>query len=162
MNLSKNLTLKEVIKSNTATRLGIDNTPTPEHLENLKVLAEELFQPLRDIIKYPIYISSGYRNPILNQAINGSENSLHCKGQALDIDMDISGTDYVTNWDIFKTIKDELDFDTLIHEYGELGEPDWVHASYVSDKLNRNRVLRAYKNKKGNTKYELWKHYKKS
>jgi len=158
MNLSKNLTLKEVIKSNTATRLGIDNTLTSEHLENLKVLAEELFQPLRDIIKYPIYISSGYRSKALNQAINGSENSSHCKGQAIDIDMDISGTDNVTNWDIFCTIKEELDFDTLIHEYGELGEPDWVHVSYVSDKLNRNRVLRAYKDKKENTKYELWKH----
>ena len=161
MNLSKNLTLKEVIKSNTATRLGIDNTPTPEHLENLKVLAEELFQPLRDIIKYPIYISSGYRSKTLNQAINGSQNSQHSKGQALDIDMDISGTDNVTNWDIFCTIKEELDFDQLIHEAGKLGEPNWVHVSYVSPEVNRNQVLRMYK-ENDKTKYELWKHYKKS
>lgn len=154
MQLSNNLSLKEVIKSNTAKRLGIDNTPTEEHLKNLKILAEELFQPLRDIIKYPIYISSGYRSKALNEAINGSENSQHCKGQALDIDMDISGTDNITNWDIFITIKEELEFDQLIAEHGELGEPDWVHVSYVEG-FNRNQVLKAFK-VNGKTKYEYF------
>ena len=139
MNLSKNLTLAEVIRSESAKRRGINNKPSAEHLENLKLLAEKVFQPIRDHFKRPIHISSGYRSKILNNAIGGSFNSQHSKGQAIDIDMD--GTS-ITNKQVFDFIKDNLDFDQLIFEFGTATNPDWVHVSY-SNVRNRKQVLRA-------------------
>ena len=91
MKLSKNLSLAEVTKSATAIRRGISNEPTIEHMENLKQVAENIFQPLRDKFKVPIAITSGYRSADLNKAIGGSITSQHCKGQALDIDADVYG-----------------------------------------------------------------------
>lgn len=130
MDLSTNLTLTEVIRSDTAKRLGINNYPTTEHLENLKNLAQGLFQPIRDHFGVPIYISSGYRTKELNAATPGSSlTSQHCKGQAIDIDMDGS-LDGVTNRDVFNYIKDNLVFDQLIAEFPHNGNPSWVHVSY--------------------------------
>ena len=139
MNLSKNLTLAEVLRSESAKRRGINNTPSAEHLENLRAIAINVFQPIRDHFKVPIHISSGYRSRLLNHAVGGSNTSQHSKGQALDIDMD--GT-RVTNKQIFDFIKDNLDFDQLIWEFGNDQNPDWVHVSYVKGK-NRKQVLRA-------------------
>lgn len=99
MRLSKNLTLAEVTKSATAIRKGISNEPTIEHLENLKAVAENIFQPLRDKFAVPIAITSGYRSADLNKAIGGSSTSQHCKGQAIDIDADVYGG--LTNKEIF-------------------------------------------------------------
>lgn len=138
MNLSKNLTLAEVTRSNTAKRLGINNEPTKEHLDSLKELAVSVFQPIRDHFNSPIYISSGYRSEELNKAIKGSSSSQHCKGEAIDIDMD--GTN-ISNRKIFDFIKDNLEFDQLIFEFGTKENPDWVHVSYA--KTNRREVLRA-------------------
>jgi len=152
MNLSRNLTLKEVIKSNTATRRGIDNTPTNEHLSNLKDIAINVFQPLREHFNTPIGISSGYRSEKLNKAIGGSKTSQHSKGQALDLDADIYGG--LTNKQIFDFILWELTFDQLIWEFGTDEEPNWVHVSYNRNG-NRGQVLEAYKNKYGKTKYKL-------
>ena len=84
MRLSKNFTLSEITKSNTAKRLGIDNGPNKEHLQNIQVLVNNLIQPMRSALG-PIRISSGYRNPQLNHAIGGSSRSQHCKGQAFDV-----------------------------------------------------------------------------
>ncbi len=106
MNLSKNLTLFEMTRSETAKRKGIDNTPGAQEIENMKILAEKIFQPIREHFGVPIYISSGYRSKKLNKAIGGSSTSQHCKGEAIDIDMD--GHSHVTNVQIFNYIKDNL------------------------------------------------------
>lgn len=139
MKLSKNLALAEVIRSETAKRLGIDNAPTPEALENLKTLAKEVFQPIRDHFKKPIYISSGYRSETLNRALKGAKNSQHMAGQAIDIDMD--HTD-ITNAEVFEFIKDNLEFDQLIWEFGTDQNPAWVHVSYREGE-NRGKILKA-------------------
>lgn len=142
MQLSKNLSLAEVLRSESAKRRGINNMPTSEHLENLKELALNVFQPIRDHFKVPIHISSGYRSRILNNAVNGAAKSQHCSGQAIDIDVD--GTS-ITNKQVFDYIKENLDFDQLIFEFGTDKNPDWVHVSYSKDN-NRKQVLRAKRN----------------
>tara|TARA_R100000541_G_scaffold58609_1_gene70092 strand:+ start:1010 stop:1471 length:462 start_codon:yes stop_codon:yes gene_type:complete len=143
MNLSDNLSLNEVIKSDTAIKNGIDNNPTEEHLKALKTIANEVFQPIRDYFDVPIAISSGYRSRALNIAIKGSATSQHCKGEALDLDADVFGR--VTNAEIYNYIKDNLDFDQLIWEFGTDEEPNWVHVSYTTKKANRKMILKAYK-----------------
>ena len=158
MQLSKNLALAEVTRSETAKRRGISNMPTPEHIENFKKLAENVFQPIRDHFGVPIHISSGYRSAALNKAIGGAgktvngvyvPSSQHCKGEAIDIDMD--GTS-VTNAAVFNYIKDNLAFDQLIWEFGTDTNPDWVHVSYNSDGAQRKQILKAIK-KGGATSY---------
>ena len=141
MKISTHLNLAEVTRSDSAKRNGIDNTPTPEHLENFKLLAEKVFEPIRLHFKEPICISSGYRSKALNQFIKGSLTSQHCKGEAIDIDMDGSKGG-VTNKMVFDFIKDRLDFDQLIWEFGTDANPDWVHVSYTKGK-NRKQKLKA-------------------
>jgi len=143
MKLSNNLSLAEVIKSGTAKRLGINNEPTIEHMENLKALALNIFQPLRNNFKIPIAVTSGYRSEALNKAIGGSLRSQHCKGEALDIDAQVFGG--ITNKDVFNFISDHLEFDQLIWEFGNENEPDWVHVSYKEDGANRGEKLIAYR-----------------
>jgi len=149
MNLSKNLTLKEVTKSNTAIRKGINNEPNAEQLENLKVLATEVFQKIRDHFGVPIKVTSGFRSEALNKAVKGSKTSDHMKGCAIDIDMD--GTPDITNAQVFNFIKYNLTFRQLIWEFGNDTNPDWVHVSYVAGG-NKKEVLRASK-KGGKTIY---------
>ena len=134
--------MKEVIKSNNADRLYIDNTPTEEHLANMKVVAEKIFEPLRNHFGVPIGLSSGYRSYALNKAVRGSKTSHHCKGMAFDIDADMFGG--VTNKEIFDFIRENLEFTQLIWEYGTDEEPNWVHAAYQPDNLKK-QVLRAVK-----------------
>jgi hypothetical protein len=141
MKISQHLSLSEVTRSETAKRKGISNTPTAEHLDNFKLLAEKVFEPIRLHFGVPIHISSGYRSKELNDAIGGSQTSQHSKGQAIDIDMDGS-TNGVTNKMIFDFIKEKLDFDQLIWEFGTDSNPDWVHVSY-SKTGNRKQKLKA-------------------
>lgn len=152
MKLSENLSLAEVTISDSAKRLGINNTPTKDHLIALTKLANNVFQPIRDHFKVPIHISSGYRSSALNKALKGASNSQHCKGEAIDIDMENSASG-VTNSMIFNYIKNNLIFDQLIWEFGDTKEPSWVHVSYSKDKEQRNEILIAYK-EKGITKYK--------
>ena len=147
MKLSKHLDLSEVIRSESAKRNGISNMPTKEHIANFMLLAEKIFEPVREHFGVPIRISSGYRSKELNAKIGGSATSQHCKGQAVDIDMD--GTS-LTNKQIFDYIKDNLPFDQLIWEFGNEDNPDWVHVSYVLKP--RKEILKAFKIK-GETKY---------
>ena len=149
MKLSENLDLSEVTRSESAKRNGISNTPTPEHIENLKALAENIFQPIRDHFKKPIRISSGYRSKELNAKVGGSATSQHSKGQAIDLDND--GTD-ITNRQIFDFVKDNLNFDQLVYEFGDDDNPNWVHISYNRNGQQRGQVLKAYK-LNGQTKY---------
>ena len=153
MQLSKNLALSEVTRSETAKRRGISNMPTPEHIENFKKLAENVFQPIRDHFGVPIRISSGYRSKELNTAIGGSLSSQHCQGEAIDIDMD--GTS-ITNAQIFHFIKDNLEFDQLIAEFPVNSNPAWVHVSYESSGKQRKQILVA-KKVGGATKYIPYK-----
>ena len=139
MKISKHLTLAELIRSESAKRLGISNMPTDEHIENLKQLAENIFEPIREHFNHPIYISSGYRSKALNSAIGGSMNSQHSRGMAIDIDMD--GT-IIKNSAIFEYAK-SLPFDQLIWEFGTKDNPDWVHISYSP--LHRRQILYAKK-----------------
>lgn len=147
--ISKNISYKEGVYSITADRLGLENKPTEEHLANMKELAEKVFQPLRTWVNAPIKINSFYRSPELNKAIGGSSKSQHCKGQAIDID-DTYG--HATNADMFMYIRENLDFDQMIWEFGDDKNPNWVHVSYVSPEDNRNRCLKAYR-ENGKTKY---------
>jgi hypothetical protein len=154
MQLSAHLSLAEVTRSDSAKRKGISNQPTPEHIENFKKLAEKVFEPIRNHFGVPIHISSGYRSKALNEAIGGSLTSQHCSGEAIDIDMDGS-TNGVSNADVFKYIKDHLQFDQLIWEFGSSSNPDWVHVSYESTGRQRKQILKA-KKVGGKTVYEAY------
>jgi hypothetical protein len=152
MKLSEHLDLSEVTRSETAKRKGISNMPTPEHLENFKKLAENIFEPIRKHFGVPIHISSGYRSKALNTAIGGSLTSQHCQGEAIDIDMDGSSNG-VTNKMVFDYIKANLNFDQLIFEFGTKDAPDWVHVSFESTGKQRKQILRAIKSG-GKTAYQ--------
>ena len=150
MKISPNITYAEAIHSETAKRKGIDNTPNPTQIEAMKLLAEKVFQPLREWVGGPIKVNSFFRSADLNEAIGGSKTSQHCKGQAIDID-DVYG--YKTNAEMYHWIKENLDFDQMIWEFGDDNNPNWVHISYVSPDANRNRCLKAYKDVNNKTKY---------
>ena len=151
-NISKHVTYKEGVYSNTATRLGLKNEPTEAHLSNMELLSEKVFEPLRMHVNGPIKINSFYRGPELNKAIGGSSKSQHCEGRAIDID-DTYG--HKTNAEMYNYIKNNLDFDQLIWEFGTDNNPDWVHVSYACPDSNRNRCLKAYRDSNNKTKYEV-------
>ena len=152
MKLSEHLDLAEVTRSETAKRKGISNEPTPEHLENFKKLAQNIFEPIRKHFGVPIHISSGYRSKALNTAIGGSLTSQHCSGEAIDIDMDGSSNG-VTNKMVFEFIRANLNFDQLIWEFGTKDAPDWVHVSFETSGKQRKQILRAIKSG-GKTAYQ--------
>jgi len=141
MELSKSFTLNELIKSQEAIRLGIENIPNKEHIENLKILCEKILQPLRDYYGLPVSISSGYRSVALCEAIGSSAKSQHTKGQAADFE--IFG---VANKDVADFIIQNLDYDQCILEFWNENEPNsgWVHCSY-SINGNRKQYLKAQK-----------------
>lgn len=153
MKLSVHFSLAEFTRSESAKRHGVSNNPTPEHLENIKVLCEKVLEPIREHFAEPLNISSGYRSKALNHYIGGSLKSQHCEGKAADIDQD--GMGGATNTEIFNFIKDSLDFDQLIWEFGDNNKPDWVHVSYNKG-ANRKQVLRALK-VNGKTVYAPYK-----
>jgi hypothetical protein len=149
MKLTAHFDLSEFTRSESAKREGLDNTPTPEHLENIKILCDKVLEPIR--LRFgSINISSGYRGKLLNHFLGGAVNSDHCLGRAADIDMDDVGTG-ITNKEIFDYIKDNLEFDQLINEFNF----SWVHVSYRQG-ANRNQVLKAVK-EKGKTVYQVIK-----
>jgi hypothetical protein len=142
MKLSEHFTLAELTPSSTAKRLGIKNEPTPAHLECLKGLATNVLDKVREHFDKPIWISSGYRSKALNDVTPGSSaTSQHCSGEAADLDQDGRGTG-VSNKMVFDYIKDHLNFDQLIYEYGTDTNPDWVHVSWESTGKQRKQVLR--------------------
>ena len=149
--ISKHISDKKGVYSNTAIRRGIDNKPNEDQLKCMELLANEVFEPLRNYVAKPIKINSFFRSPDLNTAIGGSKTSQHCKGQAMDID-DTFG--HMSNAQMYHWIKDNLDFDQMIWEFGDDDNPNWVHVSYVSPRENRNRCLKAYK-ENGKTKYAV-------
>ena len=156
MKLSKNFTLQELTKSNTALRLGIDNTPSKEGIMKLTILAISVLQLLRDRIG-ALRITSGYRSPQLNTAIGGSNKSQHTKCEAVDIQYVKRGR--MDNLLIYQALIDlDIDFDQCILEFGDSTatsdptSPAWIHLSYkITD--NRKQVLVAYKDDNNKTKY---------
>ena len=149
--ISKHISDKEGTYSITATRRGIDNTPDEKQLQNMQLLADRVFEPLRVWVGKPIKVNSFFRSIKLNKTIGGSSKSQHCHGQAIDID-DSYG--HVTNAEMYEYIKEYLDFDQLIWEFGDDDNPNWIHVSYISESENRNRCLRAYKYS-GKTTYKV-------
>jgi zinc D-Ala-D-Ala carboxypeptidase len=141
MLLSKSFTLNELTKSQEATRLGIDNTPNEEHILNLKLLCENVLQPIRDFYGMPLSVSSGYRSAALCEAIGSSSKSQHTKGQAADFE--IFG---VANKDLADFVVKNLDYDQCILEFWNDNEPNsgWVHCSYNASG-NRKQFLKAEK-----------------
>ena len=150
MQLSLNFSLDELTKSQTATRKGIDNTPSPEHQENLKLLCESVLQPVRDHFGKVVTISSGYRSPELCVAIGSKTTSQHAKGEAADFE--IFG---VSNKTLADYIDSELHYDQLILEYWNESDPNsgWVHCSFAEGK-NRKQYLKAYKDENNKTCYQ--------
>ena len=147
--ISKHVSYKEGVYSITALRLGLKNDPTDVHLSNMRLISEKVFESLRMHVGGPIKINSFYRGPELNKAIGGSSKSQHCHGQAMDID-DTFG--HMSNADMYKFIKENLDYDQMIWEFGDDSNPAWVHVSYVNPGENRKRCLKAYR-ENGKTKY---------
>ena len=149
MKLSKNFSLLELTKSQTAERKSIDNTPSPEHQRNLKSLCTRILQPVRDHFSRVVSVSSGYRSEALCLAIGSKTTSQHAKGQAADFE--IYG---LSNQELATYIKENLDYDQLILEYWKKEDPNsgWVHCSYNVN-VNRKQYLKAYK-ENGSTKYE--------
>jgi len=149
MKLTENFTLSEMVKSETALRQGLDNTPGDAEIANLKVLAEKVLQPIRDNFKRGVKVNSGFRHPNVNAAVGGSRTSDHCKGQAADIE--IPG---LANADLAEWIKNNLKFTQLILEFYTPGIPDsgWVHVSYDPANL-KCQVLTAMK-ENGKTVYK--------
>jgi hypothetical protein len=141
MNLSKSFTLNELTKSQEATRLGIDNTPNEEHILNLKLLCENVLQPIRDFYGMPLSVSSGYRSAALCEAIGSSSKSQHTKGQAADFE--IFG---VANKDLADFVVKNLDYDQCILEFWNENQPNsgWVHCSFNA-LGNRKQFLKAEK-----------------
>ena len=153
MNLSRNFTLSELTKSDTAIRKGINNNPNAEQIEKLKALCENVLQKVRDHYGKVVTISSGYRSPDLCEAIGSSKNSQHAKGQAADFE--VFG---LSNAELVKWISENCEFDQMILEFHNLDEPNsgWVHCSYRADGENRKQILRAYKNESNKTCYESY------
>jgi hypothetical protein len=148
-NISKHISYREATRSDTALRKGIDNTPSVEQLESMEAIAERVFEPLREWVGGPVKVNSFFRSPELNVAVGGSTKSQHCKGEAIDLD-DTFG--YKTNAEMFNYIKNNIEFDQLIWEFGDDENPAWVHVSYISPQ-NRRKCLKAYK-EGGKTKYK--------
>jgi len=149
MNLTKNFSLVELTKSQTAERKGIDNTPSTEHQENLKRLCESILQRVRDHFNRVVSVSSGYRSPELCTAIGSKTTSQHAKGEAADFEIYGLSNKELADW-----INENLGYDQLILEYWKEEDPNsgWVHCSYKSEG-NRKQYLKAYK-ENGKTKYE--------
>ena len=140
--ISAHVSYKEGVRSRTADRRGLDNTPNESQLKCMKEIAEAVFEPLREWAGGPIKINSFFRGEPVNTAIGGSKYSQHMKGQAMDID-DTFG--HKTNAEMYHYIKDNLDFDQLIWEFGDDENPNWIHVSYVTHRENRKKLTIAKK-----------------
>lgn len=153
--ISEHISYNEAVKSYTADRHGIDNTPCSCDLNSMEKVAKEVFEPMRVYFDVPIGIASFYRSKKLNKLIGGSKNSRHCLGEAIDIDADIY--EGITNKEIFDYIYSNLEYDQLISEFPDSNDdPEWVHVSYDYEGNNRQETLVSYKDKRNKTKYRYY------
>lgn len=147
--LTEHFALEEMTVSPTAKRLGIPNTPTAEHIENMRYCCEKILEPVR--AKFgPVTINSSYRAPLVNTAVGGSKTSQHVNGQAIDFEVKGVSNKVVADW-----VADNLEFDQVILEFYTAGDKNsgWVHASIKKGGGNRKQRLIATKSKAGGTKY---------
>ena len=149
--ISQHISFHEATRSNTALRLNLKNDPNDYQITNMVGVAQNVFEPLREYVGGAIKINSFFRSEKLNTAIGGSSKSMHCEGRAIDLD-DTFG--HATNAKMFQYIKDNLNFDQLIWEFGNSVNPAWVHVSFVSEDQNRGRCLKAVKID-GKTQYRV-------
>jgi putative chitinase len=148
--LTEHFTLAEMVVSPTAKRLGIPNTPTPEHIENMRYCCEKILEPVRAHFGRPVTVNSSYRAPAVNRAVGGSKTSQHVNGQAIDFEIQGIDNKVVADW-----IGDNLEFDQVILEFYTKGDKNsgWVHASIKKEGGNRRQRLIASKSKSGGTVY---------
>ena len=149
--ISEHVSYKEGVYSATALRRGLENIPNEDQLKCMEDIAKYVFEPLRDWVGGPIKINSFFRGEPVNTAIGGSKTSQHMNGQAMDID-DTFG--WKTNAEMYHFIKDNLNFDQLIWEFGDDDNPNWIHVSYVTHRENRKKLTIAYRDKNGRTRYK--------
>ena len=150
--ISKHVSYNEVIRSDIAKRKGIENIPTKRQLVRIRILCQEVFEPLREFLRIPIFLSSVFRSSELNKVLGGAKNSQHLanNGAAMDLDADVFG--YIPNKDIGNYIRKNLEFDQLIYEDWKNNDYAWIHCSYNEGK-NRNQVL-IMERKNGKVTYE--------
>lgn len=134
--ISNHISYKEATHSNYAKQYKISNKPTAAHIKNMELIAEKVFEPLREWVKGPIKVNSMFRSEALNKGIKGAPRSQHLTGNAIDL----TTMGIKSNLEMFHYIKDNLDFDQLIWEFGE-EDPMWLHVSYKNKKDNRKQVL---------------------
>ena len=149
--ISAHVSYKEGTYSATAIRKGLDNTPDAKQLHCMQDVAYNIFEPLREFVGGPIKVNSFFRAEKVNKAIGGEKYSQHMKGQAMDID-DTFG--YATNAEMYHYIREHLDFDQMVWEFGDDENPNWIHVSYVSHRPNRKKLTIALRDENGKTKYE--------
>lgn len=149
--ISKNISWDEAVKSKTAEKHDIENIPNENQIQEMKKLAKNIFEPLREWAGHPIRVNSFFRSPELCLKLKSKATSQHTKGQAIDID----SLGDKTNAELFNYIKDNLNFDQLIWEFGDDENPDWIHVSYVNENTNRSNILKAIKDNK-KTKYVFY------
>ena len=149
--ISKHISWSEAVKSKTAEKHEIENTPNENQIQEMKKLAKNIFEPLREWAGHPIRVNSFFRSPELCLKLKSKATSQHTKGQAIDIDS-LGGK---TNAELFDYIKDNLSFDQLIWEFGDDENPDWIHVSFVNENTNRGNILKAIKDNK-KTKYVFY------
>ena len=149
--ISKNISWDEAVKSKTAEKHDIENIPNENQIQEIKKLAKNIFEPLREWAGHPIRVNSFFRSPELCLKLKSKATSQHTKGQAIDID----SLGDKTNAELFNYIKDNLSFDQLIWEFGDDENPDWIHVSFVNENTNRGNILKAIKDNK-KTKYVFY------
>lgn len=149
--ISKHISWSEAVKSKTAEKHEIENTPNENQIQEMKKLAKNIFEPLREWAGHPIRVNSFFRSPELCLKLKSKATSQHAKGQAIDID----SLGEKTNAELFNYIKDNLSFDQLIWEFGDDENPDWIHVSFVNENTNRGNILKAIKDNK-KTKYVFY------
>lgn len=145
-NISKNISYAEATRSNVASKYGLSNSPDAKALSAMRLLANKVFEPLRAWYGKPIAVTSFYRSPKVEAKAGRTGKSQHCKGEAIDIDT--AGD----NAKLFEYIRQNLDFDQLIWEFGDDKSPAWIHVSYKAGWI-RGQVLRAVRDKAGKTSY---------
>jgi len=148
--LTSHFRYREMTHSNTAKRLGIDNTPPKEHVDNFKDLLQNVMEPVRTHFEKPVIVTSGYRSLKLNRAIGSHDSSQHTTGEAIDFQVSKESLSDVYEWIVCES---GLPYDQIIYEFGESG---WIHVSHTQKRENRRENLSAYKNRNGQTEYAAW------
>lgn len=148
MQLSENFYLSELIRSQTAERLRLDNTPNQEIVNNLKQLTKNILQPIRDYFNLPVVISSGYRSLSVNNAVGSSPKSQHILGQAADFEIPSIDNFLLASW-----IKDNLNYDQLILEFYTGSNSGWIHVGYSPNHKNQELTINKYGTFQGLKKY---------